>query len=79
MEVNLSPEMQAKLTRMANERGCDPETLAREAIDRLVSYDDWFLREVDKGLAQVERGDVLTHEAVGARLDRQVTERQTRR
>lgn len=64
MEVTLSADLQAKLTRIAHERGTDAQALAREAIERLVNYDDWFLTEVDKGLAQVERGETLTHDEV---------------
>jgi len=45
----------------------DLETKLARAADRR------FLREVEKGLAQVERGEVLTHEEVGARLERRVT------
>jgi predicted transcriptional regulator len=70
MELNLSPDLEAKLARIANQRGCDAEAVAREAIERVVNYDEWFLAEVEKGLAQIERGDVLTHEAVGARLEK---------
>ena len=73
MEVNLSAELQAKLTRVAQERGTNPQELAREAIERLIDYDDWFVREVEKGLAQVEAGHTLTHEEVGARLDKHLT------
>lgn len=69
MEVTLSADLQAKLVRIAKERGSDPQELAREAIERLVDYDDWFVREVDKGLAQIESGQTLTHEEVGARLN----------
>ena len=78
MEVNLSADLQAKLARIAHERGTNPQALAQEAIERLVSYDDWFLREVAKGLAQLERGETLSHEEVGARLEQRLTE-QTRR
>ena len=78
MEVNLSPDLEAKLARVAGQRGCDAGALAREAIERLVNYDEWFVGEVEKGLAQIERGAVLTHEAVGARLAKRVTEKQTR-
>jgi hypothetical protein len=39
------------------------------AIERLVDYDDWFVREVEKGLAQVDAGHTPTHE-VGARLNK---------
>ena len=79
VEVNLSPDLEAKLARVADQRGCDAEAVAREAIERLVDYDEWFIREVEKGLKQIERGDVLTHEAVGARLARRLIEKQPRR
>jgi len=78
MEVNLSPDLQAKLARIADQRGCEAEALAREAIERLVNYDEWFIREVEKGLAQIERGEVLTHDAVGARLEKRLTKKQPR-
>jgi predicted transcriptional regulator len=79
MEVTLSAELQAKLARIAEERGKNPQDLAREAIERLVDYDDWFLREVDKGLSQIERGQTLTHEDVGARLNKHLTGKPSRR
>jgi predicted transcriptional regulator len=72
MELTLPADLQAKLTRLAQARGTDPEALAREAIERLVDYDDWFVREVEKGLGQVESGDTMSHEDVGARLDKRV-------
>jgi predicted transcriptional regulator len=78
MEVLLSPDLQDKLTRIARERGTDPQTLAREAIEQFVDYDDWFVREVEKGLAQIERGEVLNHEEVGARLEKRLTEQRPR-
>ena len=78
MEVSLNPDVQAKLARLAAERGRDAETLAREAIERFVDYDAWFVSEVEKGLAQIDRGEVVTHEEVGARLEKWLTERQSR-
>lgn len=70
MEINLSPNVEAKLARIAAERGRDAEVLAREAIERLVDYDEWFIKEAEKGLAQIDRGEVLTHEEVGARVEK---------
>ena len=78
MELNLPPDLETKLARAADRRGMAAEALVLEAIERAVEYDDWFLREVEKGLAQIERGDVLTHEEVGARLERRLTETRTR-
>jgi predicted transcriptional regulator len=79
MEVNLSPDLEAKLARIANQRGCDAEAVARDAIERVVNYDEWFIGEVEKGLAQIDRGEVLTHEAVRSRLEKRLTEKQPRR
>jgi predicted transcriptional regulator len=79
VEVKLSADLQAKLARIAQERGTNPHDLAREAIERLVDYDDWFVREVEKGLAQMEAGHTLTHEQVGARLEKYLTDKQPRR
>lgn len=41
-----------------------------------MDYDQWFVREVEKGLAQIERGEVLEHEEVGARLEKFLSEKQ---
>jgi predicted transcriptional regulator len=79
MEVTLSADLQTRLARIAQERGTDAEALAREAIERLVNYDDWFVHEVETGLAQVERGETLSHDDVGARLERHLTDKQPRR
>jgi predicted transcriptional regulator len=78
MEVNLNPDLQARLTHLAAQQGRDTETLAREAIERLVDYDEWYLSEVDKGLAQIGQGKVLTHEEVGTRMEKLLAEKQSR-
>jgi predicted transcriptional regulator len=70
MEVPLNPDVQAKLSKLAATRGSNAEILAREAIEHFVDYDEWFIREVEEGFAQIERGDVLSHAEVGARFVR---------
>lgn len=42
MEVNIGPDLQAKLARLATERGRDTQALVQEAIERFVDYDEWF-------------------------------------
>ena len=76
MEVYLPPEVETKLASLAKERGIDAKALARTAIESFVDYDGWFVQEVEKGLAQIDGGQVLTHEAVGARLEKFLTEKQ---
>ena len=65
MEVNLAPELQAKLTRLAADRGSDAGALVQEAIERFVEYDEWFLREVEKGIAAADRGELIDQEDIG--------------
>jgi predicted transcriptional regulator len=77
MDIHLDPDLQAKLAKLAAERGRDLEMLAKEAIQRFVDYDEWFIEEVKKGLAQIERGQVLTHEEVGARLEKLLAEKRS--
>jgi predicted transcriptional regulator len=43
--------------------------LVQEAIERLVDYDDWFLREVDKGVAAAERSEFVEHADVRKMID----------
>jgi RHH-type transcriptional regulator, rel operon repressor / antitoxin RelB len=70
MEVNIGPDLRAKLARLAAEQGRDTQALVREAIEKLVDYDEWFLREVEEGLAAADRGELVDHEDVGKMIDR---------
>jgi predicted transcriptional regulator len=74
MELNLPVELEGKLAAAASRRGVSVEALAREALERAVEYDDWFLREVETGLAQAEGGQTLSHEAVGTRLAKKLAD-----
>jgi predicted transcriptional regulator len=78
MEINLSPELQAKLDRIASQQGRDRESLVREAVERLVGYDEWFIRQVERGLGQVDRGEVLEHEEVTARMEKLIAQKRRR-
>jgi predicted transcriptional regulator len=69
MEVKLSPELEARLRRKAAEQGRDSQSLVQEAVERFVSYDEWFIREVEKGLAAADRGEFVDHEEVGKLID----------
>jgi len=69
MDVPLNPELQAKLRRLAEQQGRASTALIVEAVERMVNYDEWFLREVDKGLAAADRGELLDHSDVGKMID----------
>jgi predicted transcriptional regulator len=44
---------------LAAEQGGASESLVVEAVERMVNYEDWFLREVNKGLAAAELGEFV--------------------
>jgi predicted transcriptional regulator len=69
MDVPLNPDLQAKLSRLAAQQGRASEALVVEAVERLVNYDEWFLREVDKGLADADRGGLVDHADVRKMID----------
>jgi len=69
MEVRLNPDLQAKLAQLASQQGRDTEALVVEAVERMVNYDDWFIREVEKGIAAADRGEFIEHAEVGKRIN----------
>jgi predicted transcriptional regulator len=70
MEVRLGPDLQAKLAQLAAQQGRDSESLVVDAVERMVNYDQWLLREVEKGISAVERGELVDHEDVKKLIDR---------
>lgn len=70
MEVRITSDLEAKLARLAAERGQDTQALVQEAIQKLVEYDEWFVREVENGLAAADRGEFIHHEDIGKLIDR---------
>jgi predicted transcriptional regulator len=69
MQVELTPDQQARLSNMAAAQGCAEEALVREAVDRFLSYDEWFVREVEKGLAAADRGEFVEDEEIRKMID----------
>ncbi len=78
MEIELSPELQAKLDRIASQQGRDSKSLVHEAVERLVGYDEWFLRQVEIGLEQADRGELLEDKEVAARMENLIARKQRR-
>jgi predicted transcriptional regulator len=64
MEVHLKPDVQAKLVRIASERGSDAPVLIGELVEQFVEHDAWFVEEVNQGLAAADRGELVDHDDV---------------
>ena len=70
MQVHLTPEQEARLVELAARDGRSPDQLVQEALYRFFEADSDFVEAVIKGLASLDRGESLTHEEVGRRIDR---------
>ncbi len=73
MAVHLNPEQASKLAQLASDRGRDADSLAQEAISQYLEEEAHFLEAVKIGESQLERGEYLTHEEVGCRIERMLT------
>lgn len=71
MELNLTPETEAKLNELALRTHRGTDELLEEAVENLVSYNKWFEEQVQEGLGAIERGDVVCNEEVRGWLDQQ--------
>ena len=69
MEVQLLPELETKLTRLAAQQGRPVTQIVSEAVERLVDYDAWFMKAVQDGEAYADRGELLSHEEVVDRVE----------
>ena len=71
MVIHLTPEQEAQLSQLAANRGRrDADELAQEFLSRYLEEEARFIEAVRLGEAELERGEYLTHEEVGARIER---------
>ena len=70
MEVHFTPELEAKLTVTAAQQGRNPDELVQEALAWYFEEEARFLEAVKRGEDALRRGEYLTHEQVGQRLQR---------
>ncbi len=70
MELHLKPEAEAKLNDLARRTNRGTDELLEEAVDYLVSYNDWFERKVKNSMAAAEENQTVPNEEVGAWLER---------
>ncbi|HTB13527.1 MAG TPA: hypothetical protein VK752_18230 [Bryobacteraceae bacterium] len=70
MEVHFPPELEAKLAHTAAELGRDPDELVQAVVTRYFEEEAHFVDAVKRGEEALNRGEYLTHEQVGHRLQR---------
>ena len=70
MEVQLAPETESQLNRLARETGRSAEQVVLDAVERLLREDTEFIAAVQEGFDSLDRSEFLTHDEVGARMRR---------
>jgi predicted transcriptional regulator len=70
MQVHFTPELEAKLARSAAQQGRNPDELVQEVVARYFDEESRFVEAVNRGEEALQRGEHLTHEQVGRRLQR---------
>jgi predicted transcriptional regulator len=67
MNLQVPPELEAKLTRLATETGRSVDQVAHDLLASSIDHDEWFRTEVGKGRASGREGTLLEHDDVAAR------------
>ena len=70
MEVQFTPEEEARLARVATQEGVNPTELVKSAALRLLEDDARFRAGVQRGIEQADRGEFIEEEEMDARVKR---------
>jgi predicted transcriptional regulator len=69
MNLQVPPELEAKVTRVAKETGRTVDQVALDLLASSMDHDEWFRREVEKGRISAREGRLLDHDEVASRMD----------
>ena len=70
MEVHVTGELEARLTHSAAKQGRNPDDLVQDVLTSYFEEEARFIEAVKRGEDAFQRGEYLTHEQVGQRLQR---------
>jgi predicted transcriptional regulator len=70
MEVQVTGELEAKLANSAARQGRDPADLVQDVLASYFEEEACFIEAVERGEGALQRGEYLTQEQVGHRLQR---------
>jgi predicted transcriptional regulator len=68
MEVHFSPDLQAKLDRVAAENSSDADGYVQQLVKCYVDHDVWFREQVKEATEQLNRGEFVTDEEMCVRI-----------
>ena len=66
--IRIDDEMLGRVDGLAKALCRSKSWVINQAINRFLDYEEWYLKEVNDGLAEVERGEIATDEEVVAKF-----------
>ncbi len=66
--IRIDDEMLGRVDGLAKALSRSRSWVINQAIDRFTDYEEWYIKEVKDGLAEVERGEIATDEVVVAKF-----------
>jgi predicted transcriptional regulator len=72
MEVQFTPEQEAQISQIAHYNGTPAEQLVKQAALRMVEEHAEIRAGIRQGIEQADRGELIDHEDVKARIFRRL-------
>ncbi len=72
ISLRMDEEKIERIDRLAAELGRSRAWVLNQAADRYLEYEEWFVRQVQEGIAEARSGDTVPHEQVMAGLRRKI-------
>ncbi|MCR4304380.1 MAG: hypothetical protein NUV63_09200 [Gallionella sp.] len=60
--ITLPPAILKRLEKISSSSRRSPEAIVKQAITEKLEYEEWALRQIDAGLADVKAGRVVSHD-----------------
>lgn len=70
MDLQLPERQNAELASLASRTGRSANELVLEAVDRLLSEENWFHKQVQEGVDQIARGEWIEEAEMEGRVAR---------
>ena len=68
--VRMDDNLLLRIDGIAKSQSRSRSWVITQALERFVSYEEWFKLEVEEGLAEVERGEIASNTDVKAAFDK---------
>ena len=67
--LSIPKALQKRLEKVAAASRKKPEAVLKSVLETQLDYEEWFIREVEAGLAEAKHGELVANEKAMARLD----------